>query len=265
MNAVRTPQSGPRRNGDLARWALCFAVALAFHAAGAAALFARWNEEPDSIASAPLIMVDLAPLAVAPQTAPNEVPPGPQQVESEPEKTAPPVEQKVELPPQQQVAERAELPPPQPQVAVTPPPEPKPPEPRKDTKPKRKQHASLTSAPSPADSKAERAAAPAPGAGARNSNALPSWKSELMARLERAKRYPAEAQSRGEHGVAQLAFSVDRSGGVHHAHIVKSSGSSLLDRETLALVQRAQPLPPPPADLPGAQITVTVPIRYNIR
>jgi protein TonB len=94
---------------------------------------------------------------------------------------------------------------------------------------------------------------------------LPNWKSLLVAQLERNKRFPAEAQARGEHGVAQLAFSVDRRGGVHNARIVRSSGSSLLDRETLALVQRAQPLPPPPPELAGAQIAIVVPIRYNMR
>ena len=118
----------------------------------------------------------------------------------------------------------------EPLLTVTPPP--KPVEKPKEKKPKQK-HASLTSAPSTAEHKAERAAAPTPGAASRNSDALPNWKSQLVARLERYKRYPSEAQARGEHGVAQLAFSVDRSGGVHHARIVRSSGSSLLDRETL--------------------------------
>ncbi len=95
---------------------------------------------------------------------------------------------------------------------------------------------------------AERAAAPTPGAASHNPDAVPNWKSQLVARLERYKRYPPEAQSRGEQGVAQLAFSVDRSGGVHHARIVRSSGSSLLDAATLALVERAAPLPPPPPE-----------------
>ena len=94
---------------------------------------------------------------------------------------------------------------------------------------------------------------------------MPNWKSALVARLERYKRYPAEAQARGEHGVAQLAFSVDRSGGVHHARIVRSSGSHALDAATLALVARAAPLPPPPPEVRGAQIAITVPIRYNMR
>ena len=74
-----------------------------------------------------------------------------------------------------------------------------------------------------------------------------------------------KAQARGEHGVAQLAFSIDRGGGVHHARIAHSSGSSLLDRETLLLLERAQPLPPPPAEASGSQIAIMVPIRYNMR
>ena len=81
--------------------------------------------------------------------------------------------------------------------------------------------------------------------------------------LERQKRYPSEA--RGDQGTAQLAFNVDRQGGVHNARITRSSGSSVLDHEALALVQRAQPLPPPPPEVPGAQIPIVVPIRYNAR
>ena len=127
---------------------------------------------------------------------------------------------------------------------------PKPPEKKVEKKPKQKQ-ASVNSAPSTAEQKADRAAAPSRGASSHNPNALPNWKSELVARLERAKRYPSEAQSRGEQGVSQLAFSVDRGGGVHNARIVRSSGSSALDSATLALVERAAPLPPPPPKSPA--------------
>ena len=102
-----------------------------------------------------------------------------------------------------------------------------------------------------------------PGASSRNSNAVPNWKTQLVAALERQKRYPSEA--RGDQGTAQLAFNVDRQGGVHNARVTRSSGSSVLDHEALALVQRAQPLPPPPPEIPGAQIPIVVPIRYNAR
>jgi len=199
-------------------------------------------------------MLDLAPVAVAPEVVPNELPPDPvlsraEEREPEPEK---PVE-KVEMQP-----DRA----PQSELAVTPPP--KPVEKPKEKKPKQR-HMSVASAPSSAEHKAERAAASAPGAASHNPDALPNWKSLLVSKLERAKRYPAEARARGEQGVAQLAFSIDRHGGVHNARIARSSGSSLLDHETLTLVERAAPLPPPPLGMSGSQIAIIVPIRYNIR
>jgi protein TonB len=236
---------------ELTRWGACFALALFFHAAGAAALLARWNEDSDLVANAPVITIELSPVSAAPELTPNELPPGPQQTEAQPEPEEQKPIDKIELP----VAPKAEL-------TMTPPP--KPVEKPIEKKPKQK-HASLTSAPSTAETRSERAVAPTPGANSRNPNALPNWKSQLVAKLERYKRYPSEAQSRGEHGVAQLAFSVDRGGGVHNARIVRSSGSSALDHETLSLVQRAAPLPPPPPEMGGAQIAITVPIRYNIR
>jgi periplasmic protein TonB len=237
------------RRLDTSRWAVCFTLALCFHGAGAAVLMARWNDDGDRVASAPLIMVELAPVPVTPATAPNDTPPGSQQAEAqaEPEPVKP--------------IEMADLPPtPQAELAVTPKPVEKP----KEKVPKKKQ-ASVASAPSTAEHQAERAAAPAPGASAHNPDAVPNWKSQVAARLERFKRYPSEAQARGEQGVTQLAFSVDRAGGVHGARIVRSSGSGALDHATLSLIERAAPLPPPPPEITGTQIAISVPIRYRIR
>ena len=290
MEAIREIVTAPRRP-ETGRWAICIALALGIHAAAAAALVAHWNAEPDQVANAPLIMIELETLPVAPETKPAEQPPGPQQQQSaaKPERPnplekaaeAPPLPQHTDAPPQptpqkpveqmaaMQLEPNAEL-----QFAAAPPPKSleKPaerPVEKRVEKPVEKKHrqklASLASAPSTAENKAERAAAPTPGASSRNPDAVPNWKSQLVARLERAKRYPSEAQSRGEQGVAQLAFSVDRGGGVHHARIVRSSGSGLLDEATLALVERAAPLPAPPPEISGAQIAISVPIRYNMR
>ena len=243
------------RMPKMLRWGACFALALCIHAVGVTALLEHWTENSDLVANAPIITIDLAPVAVAPDTTPNELPPGPLQTEAEPASEPDPVRpvEKLELPPEP----KAELP-----MAVTPPPVP-PLKPREE-KPKQ-QHASLPSAPSTAENPAERAAAPAPGASSRNPYAVPNWKSRLVAALERSKRYPTEARAHGEQGVAQLAFSIDRHGRVHNARIAHTSGSELLDSETLALLERAQPLPPPPPELAGAEIAIVVPIRYNIR
>ena len=237
------PARAPR---DLSRWVICVGLALAAHAAGAAALIAPWGKPYDEVASAPVIVVELTAVAVAPQTEPTDVAPGPEQTEA-------PAELVVAEPQQEPEAmTTAALPTAQTQAV---------PEPRSEAKPAHRQTAPATTAPSPAERRARRATAPSPGAVAQ-SNALPSWRSALVARLERNKRYPPDAG--GVRGVAVLAFNIDRSGAVHNARIAKSSGSPALDRETLALATRAQPLPPPPAELSGAQIPVSVPLRYNM-
>jgi protein TonB len=92
-----------------------------------------------------------------------------------------------------------------------------------------------------------------------------SWHSRIVGLIERNKAYPPAAQARGETGVVQLAFSIDRQGRVLASQVVRSSGHAALDQETLATVRRAQPFPPPPADLPGAKFDFTVPVRFNIR
>jgi protein TonB len=90
-----------------------------------------------------------------------------------------------------------------------------------------------------------------------------TWKSQLITILEHNKRYPPEARSRGEQGVTRLAFRIDRDGRLVSSRVVASSGSAALDAETLALMQRAQPFPPPPPELAGTEMTV--PLRFSIR
>ena len=250
MTAVREP-TNIRPWPDGLRWGACFALALCFHAAGAAAMLTHWNESSDLVADAPVIMIDLAPVAVAPDTMPNELPSGPQQMQARPEPQPDKPVEKVELP----VQPNAE-----PSLSITAPP--KVAEKPKEKQPKQK-HASIASAPSPAEQKADRTAAPAPGASSRDPNAMPNWKSLLVAQIERHKRYPEEA--RGDRGVVQVTFGVDRTGGVHHARVVAGSGSSVLDRDAIAWLERSQPLPPPPPEMGGGMISITVPLRYNYR
>jgi periplasmic protein TonB len=273
----------PERRKDGRRWWFALAFALCLHGAAAAALQTYWRADEDQVAGAPLIMIELAALPAAPDVTPSDAPPGPQQ----PQTTVTPTQQDVAkrdpepAPEKSETPERIEtvlaMPEPQPEhpvaalpsgpeaeqpVATIPPP-------KAAESPQRTTHrpsrAQVASAPSTAAHRAERTAAAAPATSIRNSQALPNWKSALVNRLERYKRYPAEAQARGERGVAQLAFSVDRGGGVHRARIVRSSGSHTLDRATLSLIERAQPLPPPPPEMRGAQIAIVVPIRYDIR
>jgi periplasmic protein TonB len=110
------------------------------------------------------------------------------------------------------------------------------------------------------------AAAPAPVSPASPSRASPSqnvshWQQALVARLDRFKRYPAQAH--GAEGVASLTFTIDRKGNVLNSQIATTSGSAVLDAEVLALVKRAAPFPPPPAVVVDADLSFVVPIRFT--
>ncbi|HEY5348231.1 MAG TPA: TonB family protein [Candidatus Lustribacter sp.] len=87
----------------------------------------------------------------------------------------------------------------------------------------------------------------------------------LLARLQRFKRYPSFAQFRRQEGVVYLRFTMDRHGKVVSASIDKSSGFDALDQETLALIHRAEPLPPPPPEVPGDPIQLVVPIQFFLK
>lgn len=70
---------------------------------------------------------------------------------------------------------------------------------------------------------------------------------ELVARNAR---YPAAARRLDLAGVTTLAFRLDRLGTLTGRWIRDSSGSQMLDDAALAALERAQPFPPIPADLP---------------
>ena len=61
-----------------------------------------------------------------------------------------------------------------------------------------------------------------------------------------------------------LHFVMDAQGRVLSYEIAKSSGRAALDQEALDLIQRAQPLPPLPADFPTRTLDAVVPIEFTL-
>jgi protein TonB len=255
----------------VARWGGSLAVVLGLHAGGAVALFAPRAVPDPGEAPPAAVMIELAPLPKAPEAPPMEVPPGPQAIETPP---PPPPEPEPEPEPP-----KVEEPPPlpvEPEVVLPKPPRPKPPAPRppprsfelaKPTPKKLPAPAPATVAPPRIEAPpAPIAAVPVEAAAAApTSNAVPDWESLLLARLERFKRYPRTARLRGEEGIAQIRFVIDRDGKLLDFALDKSSGVATLDDETLALLERAQPLPPPPPELAGTRVELVVPVRYFLR
>jgi protein TonB len=312
---TQSDERGPvRRQAALAglRWGMAAILVAAIHFTGAWAAL-NWREvEATPDAPPPAVMIDLAPLAVAPPAPPQEVAPGPQMTEAQPATTPgtpTPVEETPDLTPPtpvatpespkadpapaepQQSAQESKPdipPPPQPQdvkvpdlpkednaeatLSQPPPPSPEPkahkePPPKaheaerkKPINPDKPRHRQTTAPPSSIAARSDTAAAPSPGSGASPSVSPVTWKSELMAHLNRYKRYPSGAASTG---TASVAFTIARSGQVLSAHLIGSSGNPALDAEAVSLPRRASPVPPPPSEFGGSVLTLTVPIHFG--
>ncbi len=91
-----------------------------------------------------------------------------------------------------------------------------------------------------------------------------SYYARLLAQLNRVKRYPAAARTAHVEGVVMLHFVMNADGRVLSFEIATSSGKPLLDAEALALIARAQPLPPIPPDWNKPQLDITVPIEFSL-
>ncbi|KAB0326357.1 energy transducer TonB [Janthinobacterium sp. PLB04] len=99
-----------------------------------------------------------------------------------------------------------------------------------------------------------------------SSSAAPaSWQSRVLVHLAHFKRYPGDARQRKRAGAAWVRFQVDRDGKLLASELVTSSGTVLLDREALQVLERAQPLPAPPDNvLHQGTVTVTLPVSFKL-
>lgn len=245
-------------------WLLGGVGALVLHSALVTGMLS-WPDAPEPPIGMPppAILMDL--------TAPNAAPassPAPPQPAPEPE---PEPEQRVEpepVTPPEPVVE----PPPRPPEVALPKPEPrqkpkaKPPEPVSEPVEQMQETApeSHQSAPS---AKAETSSREQEGADTPvvDRSVVVSFQQRLLAHLERHKRYPRIARRLRQEGTAYLRFTMDRDGRVMDYRLERSSGHEALDDEVRELIQRAQPLPRPPAEMGNSTLEMIVPVQFTIR
>jgi periplasmic protein TonB len=223
---------------DFARWALAGALVVAVHAALLAG-YLFWRAPDQTVGdNTEEISIELDPIDSTADAKLNLAPAPEEMIE---QKATPPTPEKPVEP------QKITPPPPEPDVttADVPPPEVKPPEKVEEPKPP----APMTAAPT-------KGGAP---------HVEPSWETRVMRRIQQFKRYPGGSRERGEVGVALLTFSVDRDGHVLARKIVRSSGHADLDKEAMALIERAQPLPAFPPSMTTNALSVTVPISFTLR
>src|SRR5262245_57218031 len=232
---------------QMLRWVTAAILVTGLHMGGAALALLHWKADELPEKSAGSVAIELAPVAVALPIEATELAHGPRMQQAVPttQAAAEPVEEsqrEYELP----KAEPSPLAP-EPEVALPnqkPVEEPKPDRRHEPVPPQPAQEQAAaaplaTSPPRVESTTAATAAAPVPGTSAIPASIQASWQKALISHLNRFKRYPDAARSRGIHGIVKVEFAVDREGRVMTSRVAESSGSSALDAEALATLRRA--------------------------
>jgi periplasmic protein TonB len=261
-SAVRGLGPAPRR-----RWIGACLAALILHLMVLAALLLvprdalHDNEAAEPMAVTLVTEPPAAEAAPAP-APPVETPP----VEPPPPLVVPPPEPPPEIPPPPELTPPPDVPPP-PEAAPVPdvPPPPPPPPPRAAAKPAPARPRPAAPPPSPAPASSAPGAEPrAPVPSAAPADVIGPYRNSLAAHVQPYQRYPALARARREEGLVVLHVTIERDGRIAAMSIEHGSGSESLDREALATLKRADPLPPVPPSLPGATIDLVFPLRFHL-
>jgi TonB family protein len=109
----------------------------------------------------------------------------------------------------------------------------------------------------------KRSVAPAQGTGESARRVRATWQKELIAHLDKHKRYPAERSQKSAEIL--VSFALDRMGHVLSASVVKGSGDDAFDQAALAMVRRSDPVPPPPAVVADEGLNFTLPVIFRIK
>src|ERR1700730_16862726 len=108
-----------------------------------------------------------------------------------------------------------------------------------------------------------RSVAPAQGTGQSAQRMRVTWQKELIAHLDKHKRYPAERSQKSAEII--VSFALDRKGHVLSTSIVKGSGDAAFDQAALAMVKRSDPVPPPPPLVADEGLNFTLPVFFRVK
>jgi TonB family protein len=108
-----------------------------------------------------------------------------------------------------------------------------------------------------------RSISPALGTGETARRVRATWQKELVAHLDKHKRYPATRSQKSAEIV--VSFALDRMGHVLSASIVKGSGDTAFDEAALAMVRKSDPVPMPPPLIADEGLSFTLPVIFRVK
>ncbi|MBR1216581.1 energy transducer TonB [Bradyrhizobium sp. U87765 SZCCT0131] len=90
-----------------------------------------------------------------------------------------------------------------------------------------------------------------------------TWQKQLVAHLDRHKKYPSGRESKSAE--IMVAFELDRTGHILSSSIVKSSGDPAFDQAALAMLKRSDPVPAPPPLVADDSLYFTLPVIFRVK
>ncbi|MGO4716679.1 TonB family protein [Bradyrhizobium sp. 2TAF24] len=247
-------------------WMIAAAIALGLHLGGVAfAIIDRTPAEADAQLGAPGLEIGLE--LAAPRAEQTDAPPGP---ESEANAASP------AQPEQKAVEKQSDLPRDTPMESEDPDRVVSPDSARKTAEDNPETPVAKT-VPSPEAEATEATAMPtsetakeseqsttvAQGIGDAKQRVRTTWQKQLVAHLDRHKKYPADRDSKTAEIV--VAFDLDRTGHILSSSVVKSSGDPAFDQAALMMLKRSDPVPAPPPLIADETLSFTVPVIFRVK
>jgi periplasmic protein TonB len=103
----------------------------------------------------------------------------------------------------------------------------------------------------------------APGTGESAQRQRVTWQKELAAHFNKYKRYPSDRITQRAEVV--VSFVLDRIGHILSKRVAKGSGDSSFDAAALDMLQRSDPVPPPPPLIADEGLTFSLPVIFHVK
>jgi len=91
------------------------------------------------------------------------------------------------------------------------------------------------------------------------------WRKSVVKRIIKNHIYPRSAISREIEGKAKVKITITRGGDITGYEVVEQSGESVLDNAIPKMMDKMNPLPAPPDELPDANLTFVIPITWRLQ
>ena len=110
---------------------------------------------------------------------------------------------------------------------------------------------------------AAKSVAPVQGTGKSDQRIRATWQKQLVAHVDRHKRYPSAAARRNVEILLQ--FTLDRTGHVLTVNVLKGSGLTAFDAAAVSMMRNSDPVPAPPPLVADEGLSFTMPIIFRAR